>query len=116
MPRLIAAVVAGCAIACLAAVTLGEYPLTGAIPWLACIIVPALIATAMTTIAGKHRRALWVVAGPLSCASLAWGVAISTTWGLDPVPTAAWAEMSIGLAWPVVWGILATRKTAPAAS
>lgn len=113
--RLIAAVTAGCLIACLAALTLGEYPLTGAIPWLACVIVPALIGTAMTAIAGRHRRALWVATGPLACASLAWGVAISTTWGLDPVPAAAWAEMAIGLVWPVAWAMGAARKAAQAA-
>lgn len=112
--RLIAAVTAGCLIACLAALTLGEYPLTGAVPWLACVIVPALIGAAMTGIARKHRRALWIATGPLSCACLAWGVAIATTWGLDPVPAAAWAEMAIGLVWPVAWAVGLTRRPAGA--
>lgn len=108
--RSIAAVVAGCLIACLAAVTLGEYPLTGAVPWLASVIVPALIGSAMTAIAGAHRRPLWFATGPLSCACLAWGVAISTTWGLQPVPAAGWAEMAIALAWPVGWAVVGYRK------
>jgi len=118
--RLIPAVLVGCLIACLAAVTVGEYPLTGAVPWLACLIVPAVIGTAMTAIAGpgsgraagRYRRALWVATGPLSAASLAWGVSISTSWGLDPVPPAAWAEMAIGLCWPVAWAFLAGRERA----
>ena len=114
MTRLIAAVLAGCLIACLAAVTLGEYPLTGAIPWLACVIVPALIGTAMAAIAGRHQRALWFATGPLSCACLAWGVGISTTWGLEPLPSAAWAEMTIGLAWPIVWAALGNWRPAAA--
>ena len=105
MKRLILAAVAGVGIACFAAVTLGEYPLTGWIPWLACVIVPGAIGTAMTAIAGGHRRALWVATGPLSAASLAWGVGISTSWGIDPVPAVAWAEMSIGLAWPIAWAV-----------
>ena len=112
MKRLVAAVLAGCLIACLAAVTLGEYPLTGAVPWLACAIVPAAIGTAMTAVAGaagRLRRGLWVATGPLSAAALAWGVEISTSWGIDPVPAAAWAEMAIGLAWPVAFGLLSGR-------
>ncbi|HET6873740.1 MAG TPA: hypothetical protein VFH70_03120, partial [Acidimicrobiales bacterium] len=110
MKRLVPAAVAGAAIACFAAVTLGEYPLTGWIPWLACVIVPAAIGTAMTAIAGGHRRALWVATGPLSAASLAWGVSITTSWGIDPVPAVAWAEMSIGLAWPIAWGVVSGRR------
>lgn len=106
MKRVILAAFAGAGIACFAAVTLGEYPLTGWIPWLACVIVPGAIGTAMTAIAGGHRRALWVATGPLSAASLAWGVSISTSWGIDPVPAVAWAEMSIGLAWPVAWAVV----------
>ena len=109
MKRLIPAVLAGCVIACLAAVTLGEYPLTGTVPWLACAIVPAVIGTAMTAIAGGYRRALWLTTGPLSAACLAWGVSISTSWGLDPVPAAGWAEMAIGLAWPVALAALSGR-------
>jgi hypothetical protein len=108
--RLIPAVLAGCSIACLAAETLGEYPLTGVIPWLACLIVPALIGTAMTAIAARFRGALWVATGPLSAACLAWGVSISTSWGIDPVPAAAWAEMAIGLTWPLAWALLVVRK------
>lgn len=118
MKRLIPAVLVGCLIACLAAVTLGEYPLTGAVPWLACLIVPAVIGTAMTAIAGpgplhtpgRYRRVLWFATGPLAAASLAWGVSISTSWGLDPVPPAAWAEMAIGLSWPIAWAVFAGRE------
>lgn len=113
MKRLIPAVLAGCLIACLAAVTLGEYPLTGTVPWLACVIVPGLIGTAMTAIAGRHKKALWLATGVLSGASLAWGVNISTTWGLEPVPAAAWATVGIGLAWPVVWALYSGRPARP---
>ena len=116
MKRLILAAVAGAGIACFAAVTLGEYPLTGWIPWLACVIVPAAIGTAMTAIAGDRRRALWVATGPLSAASLAWGVGIATSWGIDPVPPAAWAEMSVGLAWPIAWAVLSAGGRRPAAA
>lgn len=115
MKRLILAAVTGAGIACFAAVTLGEYPLTGWIPWLACVIVPGAIGTAMTAIAGGHRRAFWVATGPLSAASLAWGVSISTSWGIDPVPAAAWAEMSIGLAWPIAWAVVSGGERPAAA-
>ena len=113
--RLVLAAVAGAAIGCFAAVTLGEYPLTGWIPWLACVIVPGAMGTAMTAIAGSHRRAFWAATGPLSAASLAWGVGISTSWGIDPVPAAGWAEMSIGLAWPVAWALVSGRQGTAAA-
>jgi hypothetical protein len=111
--RLILAVLAGAAVACAAALTLGEYALTGAIPWLSCLIVPALIGTAMTAIAARNRRALWFATGPLACAALAWGVSISTSWGIEPVPAAAWAEIAIGLAWPIAWGVLSGRRSVP---
>jgi len=109
--RLIVAGLAGAAIATLAAVTLGEYPLTGTVPWLSCAIVPALIGTCMSWIAGTHRRAIWLATGPLAAASLAWGVNIATSWGIDPIPAAGWAEIFIGLAWPLAWALVGEQET-----
>jgi hypothetical protein len=88
----------------LAAVTVGEYPLSAADIWLAAVIVPALIGSTMAAI-GRRRRTLWVVAGPLAGGSVGWGIGISTTWGIEPVPADAWFALAAAALWPVAWGL-----------
>jgi hypothetical protein len=91
----------GVGVAVLAAVVLGDYPLSGAVPWTAAVVIPAVVGVPMTALAGRHQRALWAATGPLSAGAFGWGVAIATGWGLDPVPTAAWAGLAVTLAWPL---------------
>lgn len=74
------------------------------------MIVPALVAVVVTAGADRHRRQLWILTGPLSVASIAWGVAIASTWGLDPVPISAWWADAASLLWPVTWGVLSRRS------
>jgi hypothetical protein len=114
--RVLAAGVLGAAVASAAAVILGEYPLSGSVPWLAALVVPAAIGLTMTTMARRHRPALWAATGPLAAASLAWGVRIATGWGLDPVPAAAWAAIAVGLVWPLGWAAWSRARRQPAAS
>ena len=101
--RLVAAGVLGAALASIAAVILGDYPLSGAVPWAAAVVIPGVIGVAMTVVAGRHHAVYWAVTGPLSAASIGWGVRIATGWGLDPVPAAAWASIGIALVWPLAW-------------
>jgi hypothetical protein len=104
--RVLGGVVVGTAMAAAAAVVYGDYPLSGSIPWLAALIIPALVGLSMTAIAGRRKRALWALTAPLGAASLAWGVRIATGWGLDPVPVSVWASMGFGLLWPLAWAVL----------
>jgi hypothetical protein len=108
--RLVAAGVLGAAIAAVAAVILGDYPLSGAVPWFAAVVIPGVIGVTLTAVAGRYRSALWAATGPLSAASLAWGVRIATGWGLDPVPRAAWTAIAIGLVWPIGWAALSRTR------
>jgi hypothetical protein len=111
--RIVLALVAGGALVVFAAVTIGEYPLSAADIWLAAVIVPALIGSVMAAV-GRRRRILWVSAGPLAGAALGWGIGISTTWGLEPVPVDAWFALAFATAWPVGWGlVMFNRSPAP---
>lgn len=108
MTRVLLALVAGAALVVFAAVTIGEYPLSAADIWLAAVIVPALIGSAMAAI-GRRRRVMWLAAGPLAGVSLGWGIGISTTWGIEPVPIDAWFALGFAAVWPVCWGLLMFR-------
>lgn len=114
--RTVVAVVVGAGIASIAAVILGDYPLSGSVPWLAALIVPGLIGIAMTMMDRRHRAVLWAATGPLAAGSLGWGVRIATGWGLDPVPAAAWAAIFLSLAWPVAWSIVSRGRAGEPAS
>ncbi|HET6966283.1 MAG TPA: hypothetical protein VFH58_16020 [Acidimicrobiales bacterium] len=103
--RLLLAALVGTAAVVACAVVLGDYPLSGSVPWLAALIIPLLIGGAMTLVAGAHRPALWMATGPLAAGSVAWGVRIATGWGLDPVPASCWAAIGLSLVWPTAWGL-----------
>jgi hypothetical protein len=101
--RLVVAVVVGAGLASVSAVILGDYPLSGAVPWLAAIVIPGVVGACMVLVAGSHQVGLWTLTGPLGAASLGWGIRIATGWGLDPVPASCWAAIAIGLVWPLAW-------------
>jgi hypothetical protein len=116
--RTVFAGLAGVAVAAGGAIVLGDYPLSGSVPWVAAIVIPLLIGVVMAMGAGTHQRELWVATGPLGALSMAWGVRIATGWGLDPVPASCWAAGAIALAWPPAWGLLRTvrRRSVPVPS
>jgi hypothetical protein len=107
--RLVLGGIAGAATAAGGAVVLGDYPLTGSVPWLAAVVIPLLIGGVMTSVAGGRPSALWVATGPLAGLAMAWGVRIATGWGLDPVPASAWAAGATSLVWPPLVGLLHSR-------
>jgi hypothetical protein len=111
--RIVLAVAAGAGLVVLAAVTIGEYPLSAADVWLEAIIVPALIGSIMSAV-GRRRKAFWLVTGPLAGAALGWGIGISTTWGIEPVPADAWFALAFATLWPVGWGVIMSSRAAPA--
>lgn len=108
--RPLVAALAGLAAAVAGAVVLGDYPLSGSVPWVAAGLIPLLIGVVSTAVAGRHRAAFWVATGPVGAAAVAWGVRIATGWGLDPVPATAWAAMAIALVWPPAFGLLGSSR------
>ena len=111
--RLLAAGLLGAVLAVAGAVILGDYPLSGAVPWVAAIVVPGVIGVVMSATARRHQAWLWVATGPLAAASFGWGVRIATGWGLDPVPTSAWVALAITLAWPLAWAAVLSARRLP---
>lgn len=112
--RLVLAVPVGVAVTVASAVVLGDYPLTGAVPWITPVLIPLLIGAAMTMTAATQKRWLWVATGPLGAVAVLWGARIATAWGLDPWPVSWWGVAAVALVWPPTWGILSTRRAAPA--
>lgn len=111
--RLAAAALAGAGVTVISAVVLGDYPLSGAVPWVTPVLIPLLIGLAMTFVAGTARRWLWMATGPMAAVAILWGVRIATGWGLDPWPASWWAVIGAALIWPPVWGLLAERRSTP---
>lgn len=109
--RLLAAAVMGVATAVAAAVVLGDYPLTGSVPWFAAVVIPLLIGGVMTFVSDRQQGYLWMATGPLAVISLGWGVRIATGWGLDPVPASCWAAGAVALVWPLAWGIHLSQRS-----
>jgi hypothetical protein len=107
--RLVLAVASGLAAAVVGAVVLGDYPLSGLTPWVAAGLIPLLVGSVMSLVAGGPQRSLWVLTGPLSAASLGWGVRIATGWGLDPVPVSGWVAIGLALVWPLAWAARPSR-------
>jgi hypothetical protein len=106
----LAAALIGAATAFAAAVVLGDYPVDGSVPWVAAALVPFVLGSVMTTVAGRRSRWIWAAAGPLGAGSLAWGVWIATGRGLDPWPASFWWTVGLSLVWPLAWAAFSGRK------
>lgn len=114
--RLLLAAVLGAAAVVACAVVLGDYPLSGSIPWVSALLIPLLIGGVMSLAAGAARPALWIATGPLAGGSMVWGIRIATGWGLDPVPASCWAALAIAVLWPPSWALWrAGRASRPGA-
>lgn len=108
--RIALAFVVGAAGAVLAAATLGEYSLSAANVWLAAVIVPALLGTIMSAI-GRRARLMWIATGPIAGATLGWGIGISSSWGIEPVPVDAWLALAAATVWPIVRGVVIVNRS-----
>ena len=100
---------AGAAAAVASAVVLGDYPLSGVVPWVTPVLIPGLIAAAMIALDRAHTRWWWVASGPLSAGAVLWGVRIATGWGLDPWPASWWFVTAAALVWPPAWSLFSGR-------
>jgi hypothetical protein len=82
--RAVAAVLAATAVAFGSAVVLGEYSFTGPTPWVAALVVPALIVATGTGLDRSRPARWWPAGGALGAAGVALGVWFSIGRGLDP--------------------------------
>lgn len=109
--RTLLALALGVGLAVVTALILGEYPFTGPTPYLAAVLLPAVIGAAVVWTGRDHAERLWAATAVLSAAAMGWAVWISTGRGLDPVPAGAWIAISAALVWPLAWaGLLAHRR------
>lgn len=100
----------GAGLAAGAALIVGEYPFTGVTPYLAAVLVPAVIGAAVVWTGQGHPGRLWAATAVLSAAAMAWAVWISTGRGLDPVPVGGWAAIVAALVWPLTRAALLVRR------
>ena len=108
--RAVLAGAAGAGATVASAVVLGDYPLTGAVPWVTPVLIPLIIGVAMTSIDGDRARWWWTAAGPLGALAVLWGVRIATSWGIDPWPASWWFVAAAALLWPPLWGLARDRS------
>jgi hypothetical protein len=102
--RAVAAVLAATAVAFGCAVVLGEYSFTGPTPWVAALVVPALIVATGTGLDRSRPARWWPAGGALGAAGVALGVWFSIGRGLDPWPAAGTLSAGGAALWPLVVG------------
>lgn len=104
--RTVLAMVIGAVLAALAAVILGEYNFSGAVPWVAGVAVPAIVGEATALVAGEPiRPETWLVVAALSAGGLAWGAWISEGGGLSPIPLGGWVAVALGALIPILFAL-----------
>lgn len=108
--RTVLAVTVGAALAALAAVILGEYDFSGAVPWVAGVVVPAVMGEAVVLVNGRGEPELWLAVAALSAGGLAWGAWLSEGSGLSPVPLDGWVAIALGALVPTVFALGGRRQ------
>ncbi len=101
--RRVLAVLSGLSAAAVVALILGEYPFTGATPYLGIVLVPSVIGAPLVPLWGSRRDVAWAVTGPLAGASVAWAVCIST--GAESIrsPPPVGVAIVASVLWPLAW-------------
>ncbi|HWG73471.1 MAG TPA: hypothetical protein VG184_05390 [Acidimicrobiales bacterium] len=108
--RTVLAVAVGAALAAVAAVILGEYNFSGAVPWVAGVAVPAVMGEAVVLINGRGEPELWLAVAALSAGGLAWGAWLSEGSGLSPLPLDGWVAIALGALVPIVFALGGRRQ------
>ncbi len=75
---------------------LGEYPFTGATPFVAGILFGLVVSEVMLAFRPVRAPALGAVGGALCGAGLGWAVWISSGHGVAPIPFGAWLAVGLG--------------------
>jgi len=103
--RLVLAVIAGAAVAAFGGLILGEYPFTGATPYVAGVLFALVVAEVILSVIHTHylhsprlppSPTTAVAAALCTLGGLGWAIWISTGHFLDTIPIGAWAALVIG--------------------
>jgi len=109
--RRVLAIIAGAATASLGALILGEYPFTGATPYVAALLF-GLAVTEVVLAIDRFPRPVTVASAPvLTLAGMIWSVWISTNHLRSPIPSGGWLAPVLGAAASVLW--FRTVRTKP---
>lgn len=95
--------VAGALFACLGALILGEYELTGLTPVVAGILFGLITAEVMTVAGRTNDVMLALTAAALSSAGMVWAAWISSGRDWDYVPGGAWAGVALAAVAAAAW-------------
>jgi hypothetical protein len=111
--RLVLAVLAAAAVAALGGIVLGEYPFTGAMPYVSGVFF-ALVVSEVAVGIGRRRGVLVALtAAVCSGGGLGWAVWISSGRGVVPIPLGGWLAIVLGVT--VALGRCLFRPTASSA-
>ncbi|HEX2040069.1 MAG TPA: hypothetical protein VHF47_10105 [Acidimicrobiales bacterium] len=101
--RLALAVLAGAAVASLAALILGEYELVGWTPYLAGIAFGLVVAEVLTTVGRRSGAVPAVPAVVLAAGGMVWAAWISSGRDWSYVPGGAWTGVALAAACGAGW-------------
>lgn len=96
--RQLLAVAAGAVTAAAGGLVVGEYPFTGAMPYLAGALFGLVVAEVMVGIAGHATRGLGGWSAVLGAAGLGYAARIDSGFGLHSIGAGAWAGVAIAAA------------------
>jgi ABC-type cobalamin transport system permease subunit len=91
------ALLAGGITAALGALILGEYPFSGATPYVAGLLYALVVSEVVLSIGRRHSLAGGVALGLVCGAGMGWAVWISTGRGVTPVPAGGWVAVAIAV-------------------
>lgn len=95
--RTVLAVVVAGLVAAFAALLLGEYPFSGATPWVAGLLFGYVVAEIVATVSRRRGLALGAISALLAAAALIWAAWISAGDGKQPFPAMAWAAVAVAV-------------------
>jgi membrane associated rhomboid family serine protease len=93
---LLAVLVAGLA-AAFGALLLGEYPFSGATPWVAGVLFGYVVAEIVVSVGRRRGILLGLLAAVFAAAALLWAGWISAGDGKQPYPAMAWAAAAVAV-------------------
>lgn len=101
--RLALALVAGAAVAALAALILGEYELAGWTPYVAGVAFGLVVAEVTTTISRRRGPRPGLPSAALAAGAMAWAAWISSGRDWSYVPSGTWAGVALAAACGAGW-------------
>ncbi|MGH9076009.1 MAG: hypothetical protein ACRDY0_00885 [Acidimicrobiales bacterium] len=111
--RTLLAAALGAVLAALAAVILGEYSFSGAVPVLAGVAVPLAVGEAASLVAGGLSARGWLGVAAASVAALASGAWLSQGPGQAAIPAGGWLAIALGAVVPTLLALGVARRRAP---